>query len=165
MADQPVGDIIKDITEDVKLLVRDEMELAKSELIPAAKNGGIGAGLFGAAGYFGICAPLVLYFAARLRSGRRFGLPLLGRLPDRRPALLLVVAGNLRGPSATAGSRRSRPRSGPSPRPTRPVAERQGPRPTRALAAAKAPQIEGTVVNQNAALFADRPDRRLMRRR
>ncbi len=64
MADLGVGDIVKSITDDVKLLVRDEIQLAKSELIPAAKNAGIGAGLFGAAGYFGICALSVLYFAA-----------------------------------------------------------------------------------------------------
>ena len=52
MADLAVGDIIKNITDDVKLLVQDQMELAKAELVPAAKNGGTGAGLFGAAGYF-----------------------------------------------------------------------------------------------------------------
>ena len=39
MADLPVGDIIKNITDDVKLLVQDQIELAKTELIPAAKNG------------------------------------------------------------------------------------------------------------------------------
>ena len=38
MTDQPVGDIIKGITDDVKLLVRDEIALAKSELIPTAKK-------------------------------------------------------------------------------------------------------------------------------
>jgi hypothetical protein len=64
MADQSVSDLIKGITDDVKLLVRDEIQLAKSELVPAAKNAGIGAGLFGAAGYFAICALSVLYFAA-----------------------------------------------------------------------------------------------------
>ena len=52
MTDQPVGDLIKSITDDVKQLVRDEVALAKAELIPAAKNGGIGAGLFAGAGYF-----------------------------------------------------------------------------------------------------------------
>lgn len=62
MADQPVGEIIKAITDDVKVLVRDEIELAKSELIPAAKNAGIGGGLLGAAGYFAICALSILYF-------------------------------------------------------------------------------------------------------
>ncbi|MCW2809626.1 MAG: hypothetical protein JWP61_84 [Friedmanniella sp.] len=72
MPDQAVGDIIKNITEDVKLLVRDEIELAKSELVPSAKNAGIGAGMFGAAGYFAICALSILYFAAA------FGLVALG---------------------------------------------------------------------------------------
>ena len=64
MADQSVSDLIKGITDDVKLLVRDEIQLAKTELVPAAKNAGIGAGMFGAAGYFGISALSVLYFAA-----------------------------------------------------------------------------------------------------
>ncbi|SDR73262.1 Putative Holin-X, holin superfamily III [Friedmanniella luteola] len=64
MADQGVSDLIKGISDDVKLLVRDEIQLAKSELVPAAKNAGIGAGLFGAAGYFVISALSVLYFAA-----------------------------------------------------------------------------------------------------
>ncbi|WP_375431046.1 phage holin family protein [uncultured Friedmanniella sp.] len=72
MAEQGVGDIVKSITDDVKLLVRDEIALAKAELVPAAKNAGIGAGMFGAAGYFAICALSVLYFAAA------FGLVALG---------------------------------------------------------------------------------------
>ena len=33
MADLAVGDIIKSITDDVKLLVRDEVQLAKAELV------------------------------------------------------------------------------------------------------------------------------------
>ena len=64
MAEPPVGDIIKNITDDVKLLVPDQIELAKAELMPAAKRGGTGAGLFGAAGYFAICARSIFYFAA-----------------------------------------------------------------------------------------------------
>lgn len=62
MADQPVGEIIKAISDDVKVLVRDEVQLAKAELVPAAKKAGIGGGLLGAAGYFGICALSILYF-------------------------------------------------------------------------------------------------------
>lgn len=64
MADQPVGQIIKNITEDLKVLARDEVQLAKSELVPAAKNAGIGAGMFAGAGFFGISAVFILYFAA-----------------------------------------------------------------------------------------------------
>ena len=66
MADLPVGDIIKNITDDVKLLVQDQIELAKTELIPAAKNGGTGAGLFGVAGYFALSATILLYITAAL---------------------------------------------------------------------------------------------------
>src|SRR5215218_10832596 len=72
MAEPAVGDIIKGITDDVKLLVRDEMELAKSELAPTAKKAGVGAGLFGTAGYFAIAGVSILYFAAA------FGLVALG---------------------------------------------------------------------------------------
>src|SRR4029450_5447660 len=63
MAGLAVGDIIKGITDDVKLLVRDEVELAKSELVPSAKKAGMGAGLFGAAGFFAISGVGILYFA------------------------------------------------------------------------------------------------------
>ncbi len=75
MADQTVGDIIKAITADVKLLVRDEVQLAKAELVPAAKNAGIGAGMFGAAGYFAICALSILYFAAAFGLAAGFDWP------------------------------------------------------------------------------------------
>ena len=90
MADLGVGEIVKSITGDVKLLVRDEVQLAKSELVPAAKNAGIGAGLFAVAGYFAITALLILYFAAA------FGLATV--LPEWLAFLivgvvLLVIAG------------------------------------------------------------------------
>ena len=64
MADLAVADIIKNISDDVKLLVQDQVELAKAELTPAAKKGGTGLGLFGAAGYFALSATILLYFAA-----------------------------------------------------------------------------------------------------
>ena len=62
MADQPVSEIIKAITDDVKVLVRDEVQLAKSELVPAAKNAGIGGGLLAGAAFFGVSAVFLLYF-------------------------------------------------------------------------------------------------------
>lgn len=66
MADRAIGALFKDITGDVKGLVQGEVELAKAELVPAAKSAGIGAGLLGAAGYFGINAALLLYVALAL---------------------------------------------------------------------------------------------------
>lgn len=64
MAEQPVGEIVKNISDDVKVLIQGEVELAKRELAESAKRGGIGAGMFGAAGYFAINAVTLLYFAA-----------------------------------------------------------------------------------------------------
>ncbi len=62
MADQPVGEIVRAISDDVKELVRDEVQLAKAELVPAAKAGGIGAGLLAGAAFFGVSAVFLLYF-------------------------------------------------------------------------------------------------------
>ncbi len=62
MAEQGVGDIVRAISDDVKELVRDEVQLAKSELVPAAKTGGIGAGLLAGAAFFGVSAVFILYF-------------------------------------------------------------------------------------------------------
>ncbi|WP_152361162.1 phage holin family protein [Microlunatus speluncae] len=64
MTEPAVGDIVKNISEDVKVLIQGEVELAKRELSESAKRGGIGAGMFGAAGYFAINAVTLLYFAA-----------------------------------------------------------------------------------------------------
>ena len=146
MADQAVGDIIKNITDEVKILVRDEIELAKKELVPAARNAGIGAGLFGAAGYFAICALSVLYFAAA------FGLVAAGLAAW---LAFLIVGGALFVIAGICGLvgfvlvKRVKP-------PERTIAqanktvEEVKTAAQQALAAAKAPRIEGRVVEQKA---------------
>ncbi len=63
---QAVGDIVKNITDDVKVLVRGEVELAKAELVPSAKKAGVGAGMLGAAGYLAINALSLLFIAGGL---------------------------------------------------------------------------------------------------
>ena len=146
MADLAVGDIIKGITDDVKLLVRDEVELAKSELVPSAKKAGMGAGLFGAAGFFAISGVGILYFAVV------YGLVALG-LSEWLAflivgvALLLIaaIAGGigyltvrkLRGPERTVAQANQT------------VAEVKVAA-QHALAAANAPEIEGEVINRRA---------------
>ena len=146
MADLAVGDIIKDITNDVKLLVQDQIELAKTELVPAAKNGGTGAGLFGAAGYFGISASILLYFAAA------FGLVAAGLAAWLAflivAAALLLIAGILAG-IGYLFIKRVRP-------PERTIAQANlattelKEATERALSAANAPEIEGRVVETKA---------------
>ena len=142
MAEQAVGDIIKSITEDVKLLVKDEIELAKAELIPAAKNGGIGAGLFGAAGYFAICALSVLYFAAA------YGLAALGLALPLAFLIVGVALLLIAGICAGIGLMLIKKVKGPErtiKQANKTVTEVKGAA-QHAIAAAKAPQIEGQVV-------------------
>ncbi len=143
MADLAVADIIKNISDDVKLLVQDQVELAKAELTPAAKKGGTGLGLFGAAGYFALSATILLYFAAAwglVAAGLSAWLAFL-----IVGAALLLIAGILGG----IGYLIVRTIKGPD----RTIAEANrtaaevGEAAQRALAAASAPQIEGQVVS------------------
>lgn len=146
MADRPVGDIIKGITDDAKLLVNDTVELAKTELVPAAKNAGLGAGLFGAAGYFGINALTLLYIAAALGL-YALGVALWLSFVIVAAALLVVAAilglvgftriKKVKAPERTIAQAQES------------VAEITG-AVKRANAAAKAPQIEGRVVDTKA---------------
>jgi membrane protein implicated in regulation of membrane protease activity len=146
VADLAVGDIIKNITDDVKLLVQDQIELAKVELIPAAKNGGTGAGLFGAAGYFSLSATILLYFAAA------FGLVAAGLAPWLAFLLvgvaLLLIAGILAG-IGYLFVRRVRGPERTIAQANQAVAEVTEAA-NRAIAAANAPEIEGTVVETKA---------------
>jgi uncharacterized membrane protein YqjE len=50
------SDLIKQLSEQVSRLVQQELELAKAELSEKGKQAGIGAGLFGGAGVFGLYA-------------------------------------------------------------------------------------------------------------
>jgi Putative Actinobacterial Holin-X, holin superfamily III len=142
VADLAVGDIIKNITDDVKLLVQDQIELAKAELTPAAKRGGTGAGLFGAAGYFGLSATILLYFAAA------FGLAEAGLAAWLAflivAVALLLIAGTLAGIGYLVvrkirGPDRTIAQANLAAAEVRAAAER-------AIAAANAPQIEGQVI-------------------
>jgi Putative Actinobacterial Holin-X, holin superfamily III len=144
VADLAVGDIIKNITDDVKLLVQDQVELAKAELTPAAKKGGTGLGLFGVAGYFALSASILLYFAAA------FGLVEAGLAAWLAflivAVALLLIAGILGGIGYLVvrkikGPDRTIAQANQSVAEVKAAAER-------AVAAANAPQIEGQVVPQ-----------------
>jgi len=54
--ERPVGELVKEATEQAQTLVRQEIELAKVELSEKGKKAGIGAGMFGGAGLFGLFA-------------------------------------------------------------------------------------------------------------
>jgi|SRR3954454_23606243 len=54
--DRPVGELVRDLSEQTTALVRKEVELAKAELAVKARTAGIGAGMFGGAGALGFYA-------------------------------------------------------------------------------------------------------------
>lgn len=64
MAEQPaISDVLSSITSDIQTIVKGEIELAKAEMVPQVKQAGIGAGLFGAAGYVALSAMTLVYVA------------------------------------------------------------------------------------------------------
>lgn len=49
-SERPVGELMRELSEQTTTLVRQELELAKLELAQKGRRAGIGAGMFGAAG-------------------------------------------------------------------------------------------------------------------
>jgi uncharacterized membrane protein YqjE len=49
-AEKAAGDLVKDLSQQVSTLVRQELQLARLEMQEKGKRAGIGAGLFGGAG-------------------------------------------------------------------------------------------------------------------
>ena len=56
LRDQPLPDLLRQLSEQTTTLVREELELAKAEMREKGKQAGIGAGAFGAAGLVGLFA-------------------------------------------------------------------------------------------------------------
>jgi MFS family permease len=65
-ADESIADLMRRLSEQTTELVRKEIELAKAELQVKGKKAGIGAGMFGGAGVFGLYALGALTAAAIL---------------------------------------------------------------------------------------------------
>ena len=58
-----VGELISEVTKDLSVLMRQELELAKAEVKVEAKKAGQGAGMFGAAGLAGLMTVIFLSIA------------------------------------------------------------------------------------------------------
>lgn len=100
MADPDIGEVLKDITDDIQTIVKGEIDLAKAEMVPQVKSVGIGAGMFGVAGYFAIQALTLLFICGGLALSALYQgvVPLiwaftLGFLT--MAVILLVIAGVL----------------------------------------------------------------------
>lgn len=80
VTDQPTGpaaipDLITQVKTDVQDLIKNEIALAKAELVPQAKAGGLGAGLFAAAAYFALNGLSLLFLTGALALGMIFNAP------------------------------------------------------------------------------------------
>ena len=56
LRERPLGEVAKELTADVSLLVRQEIALAKAEMAEKGRTAAPGLGMFGGAGIVGLCA-------------------------------------------------------------------------------------------------------------
>jgi uncharacterized membrane protein YqjE len=120
-ADKSVGDLVRNLSEDLSRLVRDEIRLAQAEVGEKAKKAGIGIGAFGGAGVIALYGLGVLIAAAVLG--------LAAALPAWLAALIVaVVLFVVAAIAALVGRKKLR--------------EAEPPVPTRAIASTKADVAE-----------------------
>jgi uncharacterized membrane protein YqjE len=50
LRDRPIGELLKQLSQETTMLVRQELELAKAEMAEKGKRAGVGAGMFGGSG-------------------------------------------------------------------------------------------------------------------
>jgi hypothetical protein len=92
--DEPtLGRLVANASRDLSLLIRSEIELAKSEIRVDMRNAFKGGGMFGGAGFFGMLAVILLSIAAA------YGLTALGLHPGFAFLIVggvyLLIAGGL----------------------------------------------------------------------
>jgi hypothetical protein len=56
LREQPVGELVRELSAQMSELARKEVDLAKAELTEKGKQAGLGAGMFGGAGVAGLLA-------------------------------------------------------------------------------------------------------------
>ncbi len=56
LRERPMGELLRQLSQETTLLVRQEIELAKAEMTEKGKRAGLGAGMFGAAGVIALAA-------------------------------------------------------------------------------------------------------------
>jgi hypothetical protein len=106
--ERPVGELLKELSEQTTTLVRQELELAKAEMAQKGKQAGIGAGIFGGAGLFGLLAlaALTTCVIAALATGMEVWLAAL---------IVAVVYAAVAGVLALLGRQKTREAVPPAP--------------------------------------------------
>jgi uncharacterized membrane protein YqjE len=108
LRDRPVGELLKELSTQTSTLVRQELELAKAEMAEKGKQAGIGAGMFGGAGLFGLLAlgALTACLIAALATGMEVWLAAL---------IVAVVHAAIAGVLALLGRQKTREAVPPAP--------------------------------------------------
>jgi hypothetical protein len=99
LREQPMGELFKQLSDDLSTLVRQELKLAQVEMTEKGKKAGIGVGMFGGAGVVGLLAlgALTACLIAALASGMEVWLAAL---------IVTVVYGAAAGALALTGRNR-----------------------------------------------------------
>jgi predicted lipid-binding transport protein (Tim44 family) len=54
LRDRPIGDLLRELSQETTTLVKQELELAKAEMTQKGKEAGVGAGFIGGGALFGL---------------------------------------------------------------------------------------------------------------
>jgi uncharacterized membrane protein YqjE len=104
LRDRPIGELLKELSNQTTTLVRQELELAKAEMTEKGKQAGLGAGMFGGAGLVGLLAlgALTTCLIAALATGVDLWLAaLIVALVYAAIAGVLALAGKKKAQEAT----------------------------------------------------------------
>jgi uncharacterized membrane protein YqjE len=108
LRERPVGELLKELSTQTTTLVRQELELAKAELAEKGKQAGLGVGMFGGAGLFGLLAlgALTACIIAALATGMELWLAAL---------IVALVYAAIAGVLALLGRQKTRDAAPPAP--------------------------------------------------
>jgi uncharacterized membrane protein YqjE len=108
LRDRPIGELLKELSNQTTTLVRQELELAKAEMAEKGKQAGLGAGMFGGAGLFGLLAlgALTTCLIAALATGVDLWLAAL---------IVALVYAAIAGVLALAGKKKTQEAAPPAP--------------------------------------------------
>jgi hypothetical protein len=108
LRDRPVGELLKELSNQTTTLVRQELELAKAEMAEKGKQAGLGVGMFGGAGLFGLLAlgALTACLIAALATGMEVWLAAL---------IVTLVHAAVAGALALVGRQKTREATPPAP--------------------------------------------------
>jgi uncharacterized membrane protein YqjE len=108
LRERPVGELLKELSTQTTTLVRQELELAKAEMAEKGKQAGVGVGMFGGAGIFGMLAlgALTACIIAALATGMDLWLAAL---------IVAAVYAAVAGALALAGKQKTRDAAPPAP--------------------------------------------------